>query len=87
MLCHIYIGRCYALADVIVMDVVGDGKPQRQVLLPLLYIIKVADVIANILFVAGGRPLKLHVTAFEDGRCYCRVVDGITTVWWVNDNW
>ena len=50
MLCHICIGRCYALADVIAMYVVVDGKPQRQVLLPLLYIIKVADVIANILF-------------------------------------
>ena len=50
MLCHIYIGRCYALADVIAMYVVVDGKPQRQVLLPLLYIIKVAAVIANILF-------------------------------------
>ena len=50
MLCHIYIGRYYALADIIVMYVVVDGKLQRQVLLPLLYIIKVADVIANILF-------------------------------------
>ena len=37
MLCHIYIGRCYALADVIAMYVVVDGKPQRQMLLPLLY--------------------------------------------------
>ena len=37
MLCHICIGRCYALDDVIAMYVVVDGKPQRQVLLPLLY--------------------------------------------------
>ena len=50
MLCHMCIGRYYALADVIAMYVVVDGKPQRQVLLPLLYIIKVADVIVNILF-------------------------------------
>ena len=87
MLCHICIGRLYALPDVIAMYVVVDGKPQRQVLLPLFYIIKVADVIANICFVAGGRPLKLHVTAFEDGRCYSQVADGITTVGWVTDNW
>ena len=46
MLSHIHI----AMADVIAMYAVVDGKPQRRVLLPLLYIIKVADVIANILF-------------------------------------
>ena len=37
--------------------------------------------------VAGGRPLRLHVTAFEDGRSYCQVADGITTVGLVTDNW
>ena len=75
------------LANAIAMYIVVDGKPQRQMLLPLLYIIKVADVIANICFVAGGRQLKLHITAFEDGRCYCQVVDKITTVGLVTDNW
>ena len=51
-----------------------------------LYFIKMEDVIA-ILFVAGGRPLMLHVTAFEDSRCYCQVADGMTTVGWVTANW
>ena len=71
MLCFIvymlYIGRCCALADVIAMYCCGRWKPQRQMLLPFLY------------FVADGKPYKLHVTAFEDGRCYCQVADGIAT--------
>ena len=50
MSCHICIGRYYALTFVIAMYAVVDGKPQWQVLLPLLYIIKMTDVIANILF-------------------------------------
>ena len=48
-----------------------------------LYYIKVADVIAILLFVAEGKPHKMHVTAFEDGRCYCQVADGIATTGWV----
>ena len=48
-----------------------------------LYYIKVADVIAILLFVADGKPQKLYVTAFEDGRCYCEVADGIVTAEWV----
>ena len=48
-----------------------------------LYYIKVADVIAILLFVADGKPLKLHVTVFEDGRCYCQVADGMAIVGWV----
>ena len=35
-----------------------------------------ADVIAIHLC---GRPLRLHVTAIEGGRCYCQVADEITT--------
>ena len=42
-----------------------------------IYYIKVTDVIAILLFVADGKPHELHVTAFEDGRCYCQVADGI----------
>ena len=44
-------------------------------LLPFLY------------FVADGKPHMLHVTEFEDGRCYCQVADGIATAGWVTDNW
>ena len=36
-----FIGWCYALADVIAIYVVVDGKSQRQMLLPLFY--QVAD--------------------------------------------
>ena len=50
--------------------VVVDGKPGNRCY--HLYYIKVADVIAILLFVADGKPHKLHVTAFEDGRCYCQ---------------
>ena len=39
-----------------------------------LYFIQMADVIA-IFYVATS----LHVTAFEGGRCYCLVADGIAT--------
>ena len=42
-----------------------------------------ADVIAILLFVAHVKPHNLHVTAFEDGRCYCQVTDGIATAGWV----
>ena len=48
-----------------------------------LYYIKVADIIAILLFVADGKPQKVYVTAFEDGRCYCQVADGIATAGWV----
>ena len=72
------------MADVIAMYVVVDGKQQRQMLLPIFY---QGGRCFAILFVAGGRPLMLHVTAFEDSRCYCQVADGITTVGWVTANW
>ena len=48
-----------------------------------LYYIKVADVIAILLFVADGKPQKLHVTGFKDARWYHQVVDGIATEGWV----
>ena len=48
-----------------------------------LYYIKVADVIASLLFVADSKPHKLHVAAFEDGRCYCQVANGMAIAGWV----
>ena len=35
--CAIFIGWCYALADATAIYVVADGKPQRQMSLPLFY--------------------------------------------------
>ena len=43
----IFLVWCYALADVIAIYVVVDGKLQRQMLLPLF--MKVADIIAILL--------------------------------------
>ena len=47
-----------------------------------------ADVIAfHLFFVADVKPhFLLHVTATEDGRCYCQVADGMATPgWWLVD--
>ena len=42
-----------------------------------------ADVIAvHLFFVADVKPFLLHVTATEDGRCYCQVADGMATAGW-----
>ena len=38
-------------------------------------------------FVVDGKLHKLHVIAFEDGRCYCQEADGMATVESVTDNW
>ena len=43
-----------------------------------LYFIQVADVIA-VLLCGRWYATRLHVTAFEGGRCYYQVADGITT--------
>ena len=37
--------------------------------------------------VVDAKPHTLHVTAFEDGICYCQVADGMPTAGWVTDNW
>ena len=57
-----------------------DGKPQRQILSPLLYQDGRCYCHSFIhLFVADVKPHVLHVTATEDGRCYCQMADGIAT--------
>ena len=66
--------------------VVVDGKPQRQMLSSLLQQ-GGRCYCHSFYFVADGKPPKLQVTAFEDGRCYCQVADGIATAGWVTDNW
>ena len=64
--------------------VVIHGKPQRQMLSPLLY--QDGRCYCHFfihIFVADVKPHDWHVTATEDSRFYCQVVDGIATAGWV----
>ena len=65
--------------------VVVDGKPEADVITSITS--RWQMLLSFFYFVADGKPHTLHVTAFEDGRCYCQVGDGIATAGWMTDNW